>query len=261
MRRLGPRKGALEHARAPGSPLMSYAVFTPFPLQDPGAFAGELDSMFRSMDREYLRRESQAVMRDIIEKMRQHQVRGCSWVQPQEADGREQARQEREESRVILRVLGMNAVLVVDIAGGGGMWFGDQPCGETVKHHCVAFGKVPKGGKDPKGHPLSPAGPASDYAEDLTCLLADVRPCAACPAAGDAALLREHRGGYVAGAGGLEQQAGPGRAHPGDHAGDAGHRLGRPHEPHRGPHHEQRPDHGAGGGLRGRRERSGGGMA
>ncbi len=33
--------------------------------------------MFSTMDREYLRKESQAVMRDVIDKMRQHQVRGC----------------------------------------------------------------------------------------------------------------------------------------------------------------------------------------
>ncbi|GFR41310.1 hypothetical protein Agub_g1990 [Astrephomene gubernaculifera] len=42
--------------------------------KDPAAFAAELDSMFRCMDREYLRLESQAVIRDLIERMRQHQV-------------------------------------------------------------------------------------------------------------------------------------------------------------------------------------------
>ncbi|GLC33812.1 hypothetical protein PLESTM_000122200 [Pleodorina starrii] len=42
--------------------------------KDPAAFAAELDSLFRNMDREYLRRESQSVIRDLIERMRQHQV-------------------------------------------------------------------------------------------------------------------------------------------------------------------------------------------
>ncbi|GIL43566.1 hypothetical protein Vafri_1197 [Volvox africanus] len=42
--------------------------------KDPAAFAAELDSLFRNMDREHLRRESQAVIRDLIERMRQHQV-------------------------------------------------------------------------------------------------------------------------------------------------------------------------------------------
>ncbi|EFJ44870.1 hypothetical protein VOLCADRAFT_106245 [Volvox carteri f. nagariensis] len=42
--------------------------------KDPAAFAAELDSLFRNMDREHLRRESQSVIRDLIERMRQHQV-------------------------------------------------------------------------------------------------------------------------------------------------------------------------------------------
>ncbi|KAG2497982.1 hypothetical protein HYH03_004241 [Edaphochlamys debaryana] len=42
--------------------------------KDPAIFAAELESMFATMDREYLRIESQAVMRDIIERMRQHEV-------------------------------------------------------------------------------------------------------------------------------------------------------------------------------------------
>ncbi|PNW77308.1 hypothetical protein CHLRE_10g430800v5 [Chlamydomonas reinhardtii] len=42
--------------------------------KDPVLFAAELEAMFGAMDREYLRRESQAVIRDIIEHMRLHQV-------------------------------------------------------------------------------------------------------------------------------------------------------------------------------------------
>lgn len=44
------------------------------PLQDPAAFSAELDSFFRNMDREHLRRESQSVIRDVIERMRQHNI-------------------------------------------------------------------------------------------------------------------------------------------------------------------------------------------